>query len=97
MVGLMMKDIFLLRKTFLTSTSVSKNFAGTKTGKVDIKSNFMYNTCIDDKELDMQYTLITKSGKIMQFYIKALAESYQAAYGGIIVTADIFYTEKTEV
>lgn len=41
----------------------------------------------------MQYTLITKFGKIMQFYIKALAESYQAAYGGVIVTDEIFSTE----
>jgi hypothetical protein len=45
----------------------------------------------------MQYTLITKSGKIMQFYIKALAESYQAAYGGVIVTDAILSTEQTTV
>jgi hypothetical protein len=33
----------------------------------------------------MKYILITKNGKIMQFYIKAAAETYRAAYGGTIV------------
>jgi hypothetical protein len=37
----------------------------------------------------MQYTLITKNGKILQFYIKALAETYKIIYGGYIVTDDI--------
>lgn len=34
----------------------------------------------------MQYTLITKTGKIMQFYIKAVAETYQAGLGGVVFT-----------
>jgi hypothetical protein len=37
----------------------------------------------------MEYTLITKTGLVMQFYIKALAETYQQAYGGVIVTDTI--------
>jgi hypothetical protein len=37
----------------------------------------------------MQYTLITKTGKLYTFYVLALAETYQQAYGGTIVTNDI--------
>ena len=37
----------------------------------------------------MQYTLITKSGKVMQFYVKAVAELYLSLNGGVIVTNDV--------
>ncbi len=37
----------------------------------------------------MQYTLITKSGKVYTFYVQALAETYQKAYGGTLIQADI--------
>ena len=37
----------------------------------------------------MQYTLITKTGKIMQFYVKAVAELYLSLNGGVIVTKAI--------
>ena len=37
----------------------------------------------------MQYTLITKNGKIMQFYIQSVAETYRSLYGGVIVSEDI--------
>ncbi len=37
----------------------------------------------------MQYTLITATGKLYTFYVQALAETYQQAYGGVIVTNDI--------
>ena len=37
----------------------------------------------------MKYTLITKQGKVYTFYVQALAETYQQAYGGKIVTKDI--------
>jgi hypothetical protein len=37
----------------------------------------------------MKYTLITKTGKVYTFYVQALAETYQQAYGGKIVTDDI--------
>lgn len=30
------------------------------------------------------YTLITSKGKVYTFYIKAVAEQYQGAYGGVI-------------
>jgi hypothetical protein len=33
----------------------------------------------------MPYTLITSTGKIYTFYIKALAETYLQAYGGTII------------
>lgn len=35
----------------------------------------------------MRYTLITKNGKVMIFYIKATAELYQIINGGVIVGA----------
>jgi hypothetical protein len=37
----------------------------------------------------MKYTLITQQGKVYTFYVQALAEQYQQAYGGVIVTNDI--------
>jgi hypothetical protein len=37
----------------------------------------------------MQYTLITATGKLYTFYLLAVAETYQKAYGGKIVTKDI--------
>ena len=39
--------------------------------------------------LDMQYTLITNAGRVYTFYIKAAAECYQQAYGGVLVTNEV--------
>lgn len=43
----------------------------------------------------MQYTLITKSGKILTFFIKATAELYQQIYGGVVITQQIFQQDET--
>jgi len=45
----------------------------------------------------MQYTLITKTGKIMQFYVKAVAELYCSLNGGVVITQQILVDETTEV
>ncbi len=37
----------------------------------------------------MKYTVITKTGKIKQFYIKSVAEMYASLNGGNVFTADI--------
>ena len=37
----------------------------------------------------MKYTLITPAGKVYTFYLQAVAETYQKAYGGQLITADI--------
>jgi hypothetical protein len=37
----------------------------------------------------MKYTLITKTGRVYTFFVLALAETYQQAYGGQLITADI--------
>lgn len=37
----------------------------------------------------MKYTLITKAGRVYTFYVRAVAETYQQAYGGQLITADI--------
>jgi hypothetical protein len=37
----------------------------------------------------MQYSLITATGKLYTFLVLAVAETYQQAYGGTIVTKDI--------
>jgi hypothetical protein len=50
---------------------------------------WLYNTYIDSKERTMRYTLITKTGRVYTFYVLALAETYQQAYGGELITADI--------
>jgi hypothetical protein len=37
----------------------------------------------------MRYTLITATGKLYTFYVKAVAETYQQAYGGTVFCNDI--------
>ena len=37
----------------------------------------------------MEYTLITNTGRVMQFYIKSVAELYLSLNGGVLVTKDI--------
>jgi hypothetical protein len=44
----------------------------------------------------MKYTLITKTGKVYTFYVQALAETYQQAYGGKIVTDEILVDNSVE-
>ena len=56
---------------------------------VDTELIWQYNTYIDSKERTMRYTLITKTGKVYTFYVQALADVYQRAYGGTLVQADI--------
>ena len=33
----------------------------------------------------MKYTLITKNGKIKQFYVESLANLYKDIYGGVVL------------
>ena len=42
----------------------------------------------------MQYTLITAQGKIMQFYILSVAETYQALQGGVVFSQQILKQEQ---
>ena len=37
----------------------------------------------------MKYVLITKTGRVMCFYIKAVAETYQVINGGVICCDEI--------
>ena len=37
----------------------------------------------------MPYTLITPTGRVYTFYIESVAQTYQQAYSGVIVTRDI--------
>lgn len=41
----------------------------------------------------MKYTLVTGKGKVFTFFIKAVAETFQQAYGGTIITNEIFTEE----
>jgi hypothetical protein len=43
----------------------------------------------------MEYTLITKQGRVMQFYIRSVAELYQSLNGGVIISKDIFTKDLT--
>jgi len=45
----------------------------------------------------MKFTLIASNGKVFTFFIKALAEQFQQAYGGTIVTGDILTKETQNV
>ena len=44
----------------------------------------------------MQYTLITKSGTVMQFYIRAVADMYQQGLGGVVITQQILEQETVD-
>ena len=37
----------------------------------------------------MKYTLITTKGKVYTFFFKAVADTYQQAYGGVVFTQQI--------
>ena len=37
----------------------------------------------------MKYTLISSNGKVYTFFIRAVAEQYQQAYGGVVITQQI--------
>jgi hypothetical protein len=43
----------------------------------------------------MEYTLITKQGRVMQFYILNVAQLYQSLNGGVIVTKNILEKDLT--
>jgi hypothetical protein len=45
----------------------------------------------------MPYTLITAQGKIMQFYVEAVANLYQTLNGGVVITQQILVDETVEV
>lgn len=40
----------------------------------------------------MQYTLIIPKGKVYTFFLKVVAETYQQAYGGTIMSKQILDT-----
>lgn len=41
----------------------------------------------------MKYTLITSNGKVLTFFLRTVAETFQQAYGGQLITADILVDE----
>lgn len=42
---------------------------------------------VQPKQKDpMVFSLITKQGQVMQFYIRGVAELYKGLYGGVILT-----------
>ena len=44
----------------------------------------------------MPYTLITKQGKVMQFYVKSVAELYQQLNGGVVISQQLLVDEPVE-
>jgi hypothetical protein len=40
----------------------------------------------------MKFTLITPTGKVYTFYIQSVAETFQNAYGGVLVTDSVLET-----
>jgi hypothetical protein len=37
----------------------------------------------------MKYTLITRNGKVLTFFVQAVAEQFQQAYGGVVFTQQV--------
>ena len=44
----------------------------------------------------MKYTLITATGKLYTFFVLAVAETYQQAYGGTIVTNQVLVDQTAQ-
>jgi hypothetical protein len=42
------------------------------------------------------YTLITKTGKIMQFYVKDVAEMYRGINGGVVFSQQILENQQNQ-
>ena len=40
----------------------------------------------------MKYTLLTRSGRVMQFYVAEMADTYQRLYGGVVFTSQVLDT-----
>ena len=40
----------------------------------------------------MQYTLITSNGTVLTFFIQTVAEQFQQAYGGVVITQQVLKT-----
>jgi hypothetical protein len=45
----------------------------------------------------MKYTLITKNGRVMTFFLQAAAQQFQQAYGGVVFTEQVLVDEKITV
>ena len=45
----------------------------------------------------MQYSLITATGKLYTFFVLAVAETYQQAYGGTLFDKSVVQTAETIV
>jgi hypothetical protein len=45
----------------------------------------------------MRYTLITPTGRVMTFFILAVAELYQVVHGGTLVTSEILESVEMEI
>lgn len=45
----------------------------------------------------MQYTLITKQGVVMQFYVESVANLFQSLKGGVVITQQILVDETVVV
>ena len=53
------------------------------------------NGTLNEKGI-MKYTLITKTGQIMQFYVKDAAEMYQKLKGGVVISNEILLDKMVE-
>ena len=45
----------------------------------------------------MKFTLITSNGKVFTFFVKAVAETYQQAFGGVVITQQILEENVVEM
>ena len=44
----------------------------------------------------MNYVLITPNGRVIPFYILAVAQTYQTAYGGTLIDKAVVFAQQTE-
>lgn len=44
----------------------------------------------------MQFTLITAQGKVMQFYVQAVAEMYRTVNGGVVISQQVLEQQEAQ-
>jgi hypothetical protein len=45
----------------------------------------------------MSYTLITAKGQVFTFFLRAVADQFQLAYGGVVFDQQVLVAEKSPV
>ena len=52
---------------------------------------------VKQQEQQMTYTLMTRTGRIMQFFLLSAAQEFQAAFGGVVISQHVLTQVDTKI